>query len=56
MKDKKEKKEIEITAEEGQTVESELYYNQYITINDNHGKIIFKQTGKPVNPPNPPPQ
>lgn len=54
MAKKKEVEEVEITAEEGETVESELYYNQKVTINDNHGTIIFKQTGSPTPPPKPP--
>lgn len=45
----------ELTAEEGETVESELYYNQNVTINDNNGTIIFRQVGHPTTPPPKPP-
>lgn len=41
-----------VSVQEGEI--AELYYNQYVTIQDNHGTIIFKQTGKPT-PPVPPP-
>jgi len=47
------------TKKEIKAVEEEVYplvYNQYVTIQDNHGTINFDQTGKPVVPPNPPPQ
>ena len=33
----------------------EIYYTQNVTVNDNHGTIIFKQFGKPTPPPPGPP-
>lgn len=54
MKKKTEGSKV-IKAAEDETVESELYYNQSVVINDNHGTIIFKQTGQPNNPPPKPP-
>jgi hypothetical protein len=54
MKKKTEGSKV-VKAAEDETVESELYYNQAVTINDNHGTIIFKQTGQANNPPPKPP-
>lgn len=52
---KKEIAKAEIEDEEPEETESELYYNQDVVINDNHGTIIFKQSGQVNNPPPKPP-
>jgi hypothetical protein len=46
--------EKEVTVEDVKEGQTEIYYAQNVTVNDNHGTIIFKQTGSATPPPVPP--